>query len=118
MNMDAEWARCGPWLAAALAHAGDTHTLDDVRALVERGEAQFWPGRAAALVTELVDYPRLKACRIWLGGGELEELKMMRSSVAAWAQAQGCARIEVMGRPGWARVFGGRQLAAFAIMEV
>ncbi|HZH26793.1 MAG TPA: hypothetical protein VEY95_06370 [Azospirillaceae bacterium] len=116
--MDAEWARCGRWLAAALAHAGDTHTLDDVRAQVERGEAQFWPGRTAVLVTELVDYPRLKACRVWLGGGELEEIKEMVRSVAVWAKAQGCARLEVLGRPGWVRAIGGRRLAAYSIMEV
>lgn len=104
MSFEDQWARCGPWIAAALEHAGGTHTLDDVRAGVEAGAFQFWPGERCAAVTELVVYPRAKAARIFLAGGELDDvLGPMEDAIAAWAKAEGCDRLEFGGRRGWAR---------------
>ena len=51
MNFAAEWARCASWLDAALDHAGRTHSLDDVRAAINRGEARLWAGESCALVS-------------------------------------------------------------------
>jgi hypothetical protein len=98
------WARCRPYLEAALAHAGGTHGIEDVARLIEEGRAHFWPGRRCAVVTELYDYPRLKACNIWLLGGELKELLALEPVIAAWARAQGCSRVLGGGpRAGWRR---------------
>ena len=76
-----------------------------VAAAILDGKAQLWCGRASVIVTELIAYPRLKACRIWLAGGDMAELtKEMLPDVEAWASAEGCTRMEVVGRKGWARV--------------
>jgi hypothetical protein len=99
------WARCRPWLAAALERAGGTHAIDDVAALVEQGRAHFWPGRRCAVVTQFYNYPRLKACNYWLLGGELKELLRMQPVIEAWARGQGCTRMLGGGpRRGWERV--------------
>lgn len=99
------WTRCRPYLEAALAHAGGTHGIDDVARLIEEGRAHFWPGRRCAAVTEFYDYPRLRACNIWLLGGDLKELLALERVIDAWARAQGCGRLLGGGpRAGWARI--------------
>lgn len=104
MSFEAEWTRCEPWLAAALEHAGGTHTLDDVRQACLEGRAQFWPGRNAAIVTEINVYPQMKAVWFFLTGGALEELLAMKPVIEAWAKGLGCTRAECGGRSGWERV--------------
>ena len=99
------WMRRRPYVEAALARAGGTHGIEDVARLVEDGRAHFWPGWRCAAVTEFYHYPRLKACNLWLLGGELGELLRLEPIIAAWARAQGCARLLGGGpRRGWERV--------------
>ena len=50
---DQEWSRCSQWLQAALDHAGNLFSLDDVKAAVLRGEAIFLPGLEAAVIAEI-----------------------------------------------------------------
>jgi len=106
MSFAEDWERCSPWLAAALERAEGTHTLDDVRDLIERGQGQyqFWPGRRAAVVTEIIPYPRMWVLHFWLIGGDLEELMGMKPHIEAWGRAAGCTRARGTGRPGWERV--------------
>lgn len=101
----AEWARCRTWIEAALAYCGGTHLIEDVEAQIERGEAQFWPGERSAVVTELVQFPRMSALHFWLCGGDLKELTTeMRPRIEAWGVGQGCTRFSTAGRHGWQRV--------------
>jgi hypothetical protein len=101
------WRRCRPFIEAALVHAGGGHGIGDVQALIERGQAHFWPGERCAVVTEFWTSPRLKALNFWLLGGDLKELLRMRPAIEAWAAGQGCARAMGGGvHPGWARVLG------------
>jgi hypothetical protein len=102
-----EWNRCLPWIEAALDRTGGTHDAADVLDAVNRGDMQFWPGRACALVTELIRYPRLLACNYFLVGGDMAELLEMQASVEAWARTQGCTRMQCAGRFGWRRVLKG-----------
>lgn len=98
-----EWARCEAWLAAALEHSFG-YEIEDVRAEIVAGEAQFWPGRNAAIVTQVWTFPRAKAVNFWLAGGDLAELvDEMRPCVEAWARAMGCTNTIIAGRAGWAR---------------
>lgn len=100
-----EWARCRPWIEAALEYALGTHTIEDVWALVLAGQAHFWPGRNAAVVTEFHPFPRLKALHFWLCGGDLTELTQeMRPAIEAWGALNGCTRFTTAGREGWQRV--------------
>lgn len=112
MSFAAEWARCAPWLEAALAHAHGTHALSDVREMVERREARFWAGRRAAMVTEVHEFPRMRVLHFWLAGGDLAELRdEMRPLAEAWGREQGCTRATISGRRGWARALGYAPLA-------
>lgn len=120
MSLEAEWARCSPWIDAALAHAGRTHDLADVLELIKAGDAQFWPGRGAAMVTEVTDFPRAKVLSLWLAGGDLGELiNELRPKAEAWGRAQGCAQVTILGRSGWERALRdcGYEPAARLVMK-
>ena len=94
------WARCAPWIEAALARSSDPETLDDVRADLISGEAQLWAADTAAVVTQ-IDTPDV---RVWLYGGSLADMPALFASCRAWARTLGLTRMTVdRARPGWAR---------------
>ena len=104
MRFDQEWARCAAWIEAALAHAGRTHRAEDVKAMIERGEAGFWPGRRSAAVALVEDDPCERRVLIWLAGGDLAELGgPILEQIEAWGRATGCRRALIVGRAGWER---------------
>ena len=106
MTFEAEWARCAPWLEAALEYDGGLNRLDDVLDAVLAGEAHFWPGQRSVIVTEFWDLKRSggRALHCWLAGGDLGEIvEAMRPVITAFAREQGCTRITITGRSGWAR---------------
>jgi len=112
---DEDWARCGPWLEAALAHAGGGHALADVRELVAAGGAQAWPGERSAMVTLIEDDPRERRLLIWLAGGDLAELVgRLRPAAEAWGRTLGCRRVLIIGRAGWERALAPEGYAPLA----
>ena len=100
-----DFERCRKYLEAALEHAGGTHTIDDVRAGIEDGRLQLWPGVHSAIVTELLQHPRQRILHFFLAGGSLEELQAMTPPILDWGRTQGCSRAALFGRPGWSRSF-------------
>lgn len=66
---------------------------------------QFWPGENCACVTEIIEFPQLKALNFFLVGGDMDELlTKMHHAVIEWARANGCKRVAlVLGRKGWER---------------
>lgn len=110
-DFETEWARCSPWIEAALAHANGTHDLADVKAAIDRGEATFWNGHRSAMVTEIHAYPKFTTFNFWLAGGDLDELRdVLRPLAEQFYAAQGCRYATITGRPGWARALGYRTL--------
>lgn len=57
------------------------------------------------LITEVVDYPRCKVCRyvILSGRNASQNWVKFEPIIAAWAKAQGCSKMEGVGRKGWGR---------------
>lgn len=100
-----DFARCEPHIRAALEYDGDTHTVEDVMLSVAEGHRQFWPGKESAVITEVNQYPRKTVLHYFLAGGNLEELETMAGPIEQWAREQGCTRITLAGRRGWARTF-------------
>jgi hypothetical protein len=115
VSFETEWARCAPWLEAALAHAGRTHSLIDVRAAIDDGEARFWPGAASALVAAVDTDPGGRRLLIWLAGGAREELETHLLPLAeAWGRQTGCRRALIIGRAGWERTLKSKGYAPLA----
>ena len=96
------WAQAEPLLQKALDRCCDgTWELEDVKLAVMQGRMQFWPMDGAALVTEILVFPRKKALNCWLCGGDLKELERVYPSLELFAQANGCYALYGAGRKGW-----------------
>jgi len=98
-----ELERLAHHIEAALAYSGDTHSLLHVVDAIKDGSAQFFPLENSVIVTEVVDYPKKAVCRIWLAGGEMDELIEAEKSIVEWAKSHGCSGMEIIGRKGWER---------------
>jgi hypothetical protein len=104
MITEKQWERVKGYLQPALDRGGNTHTTDDIRAGVISGLYQLWVGDKSAAVTEVISYPKSKGCRIFLAGGDMNELLEMQPDLDRWAKSIGCRFIEIAGRPGWERI--------------
>lgn len=114
-----EWARCKPWLEAALEHDGGFNTIADVETRIAAGDAHFWPGKHAAAVTEFWYFPRFKVLNYWVVGGDLDELlNDMMPVVEKWAVEHDCTRMMAIGRKGLTRPLGRHGFAPTATMFV
>jgi hypothetical protein len=110
------WPLLSPMIAAACARSGGKYrAVDILRALIAR-EMQLWaaldPGEqsansvAAICLTEIVNFPGKRVCRILAGTGERRERWVhFAEEIGDWARLQGCAAIEAVARPGWERDF-------------
>lgn len=91
-------------IESALVH-GKTHRFKDVKAMIENGDAQFWPGAKSVIVTQAIQYPLSKVLYIWVAAGERSEiLEKMLPVIEAWGRSVGCTRTMFTGRVGWQRV--------------
>lgn len=59
----------------------------------------------AAMLTQLFEMRSGRICKMMeCGGSRLDDWKEMRSQIESYAKAEGCVRVLVEGRIGWARV--------------
>lgn len=92
-------------IEAALGYAGGTHTFEDIRAAVEAGDLQYWPGVRSVIITEIIQYPQKRALNFFLAGGDLAELEAMYPLIEEWGKTRGCVVAVMTGRRGWERSF-------------
>lgn len=97
-----------PWrakLTKALTYSGDTHTLEDIQAGVERGAFQEWSAGESVIITELRDTPNARFIHFFLAAGDLRELQPLAVLALQWGREQGATRASFIGRFGWERSF-------------
>ena len=87
----------------ALDHAGNTHQIEDLIDGVVEGVFQVWYHPRALIITELLEFPRAKACNFFIAAGDGDALEVIRPDVEKWAKNQGCDRVVLTGRDGWMR---------------
>jgi hypothetical protein len=100
-----------PFIARATAHCGDWSADEIVHGLRE-GRMLLWfalcDGHpAGAAVTELLATRTTgRMCNIVLcAGARLQRWAHLKDAIEAYARAQGCTRVRLSGRQGWARMF-------------
>jgi len=102
------WARIAPLIERGLNRAGGCFGLADVRrSFIERRRQLWvvWPETSCVLVTEQIDYPLKRVLHVFLVAGCLPaDWRDLWRGIERWAAAQGCADIEIRGRPGWMRL--------------
>jgi hypothetical protein len=98
----AQWMKFREQLAAS--EEGRFFDIGVIEAGLLAGKYAFWPGREAAMITEMLTFPNgERAIQVTWATGELQELLGMAAGVEAWARLQGCSHALVEGRPGWKR---------------
>lgn len=103
MSLLDEFQRLSPHIINALEYANDSHDIIDVWDAINSGKAQFFSMENSVIITEIVDYPQKSVCRIWLAGGDMDELLEGEKHVAELAKSHGCQGMEIIGRKGWER---------------
>lgn len=111
----AEFDRCWPWLDAANQRAGGRHPREWIWNSVCAGQLQFWPFERCAAVTYVDTYPTGKVLRLWLVGGELDNVLAHEAEVAEWAKSIGCIAVDLIGRRGWEKALKSRGYMGGAI---
>lgn len=86
-------------LLKALRRGGEGDTLEDLERALSEGWALLWHGERSAMVTTRHG-PEM---HVWLGCGDMQELKAMAPGVFAHARAVGCTDMTINGRAGWSR---------------
>jgi len=103
------WPHVAPLVAAALARGGDGD-LAAVECALARGRALLWlawDGKKilAAAVTEVARLHGETLCTILACGGKgFDRFGALIAGLERYARAEGCARMRIAGRRGWARV--------------
>lgn len=92
-----------PELEAAMAHNGQTHTFDDLTAMVLQGRLRLWTTANSAALTEIIEYPQQKHYHVFAAGGDLSEIVETIPLVEQAARDAGCCKLTITGRRGWVR---------------
>lgn len=115
-EVDRVWHLVAPILARAILRTRKI-TLEDAHELCTVGACQLWvvwfpqegeDGEAlGALMTDIQAYPSgWRVARIFvLAGEEFARWSHLLIDIEAWAVAEGCQALEMIGRKGWGRVF-------------
>ena len=96
------WDRCAEWLVSGLE--GSPFTLNDLARKLQAGTAQFWPGKRAAMVTEVQSVGSDRVMVVLSAGGDMDEIMEMRPGIEAMARLMGCSAAEIEGRKGWEKM--------------
>jgi len=91
-------------LQRALDMDGNRHTIATVADQIERGVARLWVNGESVVVTQVIDYPNLRALNFWLAAGTLPEVRAMLPEIYEYGRREGCTQAESTCRKGWARV--------------
>lgn len=98
-----QWARFRPLFENAMREG--FWTLEDLEQKIAHKRAYFFPGKEAAIVTEVVTYPGGERAMqaIW-ACGDPDEIVQLAPGVEAVARMMGCTTMLVEGRAAWAKV--------------
>ncbi len=106
-EVEAIWPQIRGLVEDGLGHAGGCFAAEDVKQSLAAGRRQLWidgPIPRCALITELADYPLRRVLHVFLAAGRLpRDWRHLWRGIERWAASEGCAAVEIRGRPGWAR---------------
>ena len=92
--------QAGPLLTPAIARSAGRWDLGAVIDFLQSGNMDLWvvyrgPDMLAAVVTQIIRYPRMKVCSIpFLGGKRMKDWLYLVEEIEQWAKDQGCKEME------------------------
>lgn len=126
-KVDDVWPDVRGMIANAAERSFGRMSADTIRQALEDRAMQLWLADdgdiQAVAVTELLTYATgLKVCDMVIvtGAGRNSWLALI-DGIKAWAEQNGCVRIQAQARPGWAEImkpFGWRETHRFIEVEI
>lgn len=126
-QVDLVWSVVKPYVQVALDRTEGEMSVKDVYNSLLNQDMQLWvlidgPTVIGALVTQILDFPNVKACRYVTMGGDVHgDFEAVTDLIEEWALSHGCQRMEIVGRPGWARAlkdFGYHQAYSYVTKQI
>jgi hypothetical protein len=118
-----QWHEIVPLLRKATVITGCYEPIDLLR-LAMAGQVGIWVCEvdgaiAAAVATEIKQYPRRRILEIMFTGGNNMRawLPTLVETLDEHARQAGCSHIATAGRPGWARAWGGELTGSVVIVR-
>lgn len=109
-EIDGIWPYVKAYIEKPLEHSWGELSAEVIKTRLRNKEMQLWVGYyqsgeiVAAMTTEIVNYPRKKACRIvTLGGYGMDEWSAHINMIEEWAKSNGCDFMESFCREGFTR---------------
>jgi len=97
-------------LERAIAEAGGITDFDGVYNDVLSGRMQVFSGGHSIVLVEVQQYRCAKVLQLCYGAGALDEMEPWLDAILEWGRSQGCTKVVMLGRRGWARSFLARRL--------
>jgi hypothetical protein len=88
-------------LQELLHDMGGTHSLEDIRALIENGMFQSFVENETWVVTTIIQFPQVSVLDIFFVVGEQSDFEVLRTKIEAFARDQGVTFLRVYARPGF-----------------
>jgi len=104
MNIE-NFEKCCESIQKALDYGKNSHTLDDVRQSIAKGEMFFHTLGNSFIITEVHVFPQYYNLHGFLAGGHTEEIKELMPILEDKAREVGCKYTTLTGRKGWQREF-------------
>lgn len=79
----------------------------DIARAVNADQMQLWqtPDRESVMLTELINYPQMRECRIISAAGENAQSWLpLWPTFEDWVRSHDCSIIKLEGRAGWKRI--------------
>lgn len=120
-RIKAEWPKVLPFIRRALEYDSGRYTEQRLFGAILQRDMQAWVAidpedgdrLVAVLITELINYHKKRACRLFLSAGDdLAAMLDHLPAIEIWAADVGCQSVEVGGRPGWSRALPGYRMTA------
>jgi hypothetical protein len=109
-EIEAIWHHVQPLLEKSTPHSEGEMDAEDMFPILLSGEMQLWVAIEnkeiiAAMVSQIITYPKKRVMRIIsIGGADMEKWMPNFPLFENWALNLGCTSIEAWGRKGWLRV--------------
>jgi hypothetical protein len=113
VGVDIFWKQIEPLIKKAVSYSGGRHTVATTKYLLKTGIMQLFivfksvKDIEAVIVTQKAIYPAKTMMTVVLCGGKNMNkwAGMGIKTIMESAKEQGCSGVEVMGRPGWRKIF-------------
>lgn len=114
-DLDFYWPLVSEYIESALEHTDGEISLEDIHSDIANLDRQLWVIKhqseyIASIVTQIYSYKNgFKIGEITIAGGRDHKLwDHFTDVVGEWFKEQGCKFIDIIGRPGWQRLYRDR----------